>query len=179
MTEDAASYTPPLSPPPPLHQVPSLTHSYRFHVGSVITAPLDQVGWLTMGKQRDTDFPESVHTHTQDTHTNAGHTCTRLRHVFEPGKRNLEENPSVVYTWGVFQGHSSSNNKSPRHQRHQRRQWHKHNAQSGVRQQGVQNKASSTELPLAAITNIWPAFNRAGHNHQLTVDNIRGSFILE
>lgn len=57
------------SPPSPSLSAPC----YCLYVSQLITSPLDQAGWLTMGKQCDTDL--GTHTHSQ------------------PGNRNYKKTP--------------------------------------------------------------------------------------
>lgn len=95
------------SPPAPVG--PSAP-CYCLYVSPLITAPLDQVGWLTMGKRRALTFLKSW-THTS-TRTHAL-TCTHS----QPGNGNHKKSPRGEQHATRFKAASVSNNQTDdRHQ---------------------------------------------------------------
>lgn len=97
-------------PPRPIAPVGPSAPCYCLYVSPLITAPLDQVGWLTMGKRRAPTFLKSW-THTS-TRTHAL-TCTHS----QPGNGNHKKSPRGEQHATRFRAASVSNNQTDdRHQ---------------------------------------------------------------
>lgn len=83
-------------PPRPIAPVGPSAPCYCLYVSPLITAPLDQVGWLTMGKRRALTFLKSwthtstrthshAHTHNQEMETTRNPPAVNnMRHVSRP-----------------------------------------------------------------------------------------------